>query len=346
MTIYKTCWNLFDEDLITLPAFQHTRSVMCSPSADLRSRIDVVRSNVKADLDLERRKLKDDESWGGRTLTNCKVIRRVSCLRVLVDIPGLASKVSTDGLSLAVTISGAFVSRANTLERHRILIVSEWIIDDTEVGHLINHNKLYYIRYFPTIDIRFEHAGCKLRPLALLDDGRDFIFEPNTLETLSTYAHLVDEKLSRVFVRKDSDFPIKLSKKTKLGRVVDNDFEVTNCYMVAPENDQLAVKVLKRRPNWFRNNIKRVIAGAAVFGAAISPTDTDLGSEIIHPTGVTNHGNSEAISAIGNVIEQFSSLWKDTGNVSIPENEYMDIPLVDNWRDIYKLGQAKVYPVG
>ena len=24
----------------------------------------------------------------------------------------------------------------------------------------------------------------------------------------------------------------------------------------------------------------------------------------------------------------------------------MDIPLVDNWRDLYKAGQAKVYPVG
>lgn len=47
------------------------------------------------------------------------------------------------------------------------------------------------------------------------------------------------------------------------------------------------------------------------------------------------------------VCEDFPNLWKDTGNVvGIPENQFMEIPLVDNWRELYKPGQARVYPVG
>ena len=41
-------------------------------------------------------------------------------------------------------------------------------------------------------------------------------------------------------------------------------------------------------------------------------------------------------------MEGFPSLWKDTGNVTnVPESEWMDIPLVDNWKEVYKAGQAK-----
>ena len=38
------------------------------------------------------------------------------------------------------------------------------------------------------------------------------------------------------------------------------------------------------------------------------------------------------------------NLWIDKGNVAkVPEKDWMEIPLVDNWRDMYKAGQARVY---
>lgn len=54
-----------------------------------------------------------------------------------------------------------------------------------------------------------------------------------------------------------------------------------------------------------------------------------------------------ATHAIGSVVGAFPNLWKDTGNViNVPEDQWMEIPLVDNWRDFYKAGQARVYAIG
>ena len=56
-------------------------------------------------------------------------------------------------------------------------------------------------------------------------------------------------------------------------------------------------------------------------------------AEIVHSTGVTIY-NSGALSipALTKAVEAFPNLWKDTGNVAnIPESEWIDIPLVDNW---------------
>ena len=44
-------------------------------------------------------------------------------------------------------------------------------------------------------------------------------------------------------------------------------------------------------------------------------------------------------------MEAYPNLWKDIGNVNIPEDQWMKIPLVDNWEQIYKAGQSRVYPV-
>ncbi len=47
------------------------------------------------------------------------------------------------------------------------------------------------------------------------------------------------------------------------------------------------------------------------------------------------------------VVDKFPNLWKDTGNVvGVPESQHMEIPLLDNWEELYKPGQARVYPLG
>lgn len=74
---------------------------------------------------------------------------------------------------------------------------------------------------------------------------------------------------------------------------------------------------------------------------------TPVATEEIHATGVTVHGTPEARSSLSAVVTGFPDLWQDTGSVkNIPESEWMDIPLLDNWRDLYKPGQARVYPLG
>ena len=176
-----------------------------------------------------------------------------------------------------------------------------------------------------------------------LPENRDLFFEPHTLDTLSAYAHIVDHDTSAVFVRNDTDRPITLPRKQKLGEISELDDSATDCYAIDPSNHDLASKTPKRRPNWVKSGFRRMVAAAAAFSAAMSPEV----SEIVHPTGVTIHGEPAARASIAATVEAFPSLWQDTGNVvNVPESEFMDIPLVDNWRELYKPGQARVYPLG
>ena len=169
----------------------------------------------------------------------------------------------------------------------------------------------------------------------------DFIFEPQTLDSLLAYAHIVDYTMSKVFVRNNSNRPVILSKNQKLGKVID--YDGSECYSVQLSNHDLAAKSPKRQPNWIRTNIRRLIAGAAAFTAALTPAM----EETVHPTGVIIHGAPAARTAISATVDAFPTLWQDTGNVvNVPESEWMDIPLVDNWEKIYKPGQARVYPLG
>ena len=172
-----------------------------------------------------------------------------------------------------------------------------------------------------------------------LPAGRDFLFEPQSHTTLSVYTHIVDEKMSSVFVQNDTDRPITLPKHVKLGHVME--YEENGCYAIDSDHQELAVKPPKRR-NWFKKALRGAMATAAAFGAAIAPAP----QEFVHPTGVTIHGTPATTAAIANVVDQFPNLWKDTGQVNLPESESMDIPLVDNWKDLYKPGQARVYPLG
>lgn len=74
-----------------------------------------------------------------------------------------------------------------------------------------------------------------------------FCLNQKTLDTLSVYAHIVDHNVSKIFVRNDSDKPIALQRKQKLGHITDYDASAY-CYSVQPENHDLAAKAPKRQP--------------------------------------------------------------------------------------------------
>ena len=64
-----------------------------------------------------------------------------------------------------------------------------------------------------------------------LPDDRDLLFESQTLDALSVYAHIVDHEVFKVFVRNGSDKLITLPRKQKLGRITDYDAS-SYCYAV------------------------------------------------------------------------------------------------------------------
>ena len=194
----------------------------------------------------------------------------------------------------------------------------------------------------PHTDIKVL-VQARRKPLRDLPADRDFIFEPAQHDSLSVCAHIVDHTMSEILVRNDTDQPITLPKRTKLGRVVE--YEAQGCYAVEADVQDLAHRPAKAtQTSWIKKTVAAAMAVAAAFNAATTLPQT----EVAHPTGVIMYDSgSTAIPSLSAAVEAFPSLWKDTGNViNVPESEWMDIPLVDNWRDLYKPGQAKVYSVG
>lgn len=185
-------------------------------------------------------------------------------------------------------------------------------------------------------------TGPRHRSLDLPHD-REFLFEPEKVDKLSAYAHVVDCDMSHIIVRNDSEEQIKLPRNVKLGKVIE--YEAAGCFPVEAFHSDLAVRPPRKNTNWVKSNLRRLVAAAAAFSAAI-PNTPAPDTETVHNTGVTIHGSPQSRSLLGSVVDKFPSLWQDTGNVTnVPESQWMDIPLVDNWQDLYKPGQARVYPV-
>lgn len=47
------------------------------------------------------------------------------------------------------------------------------------------------------------------------------------------------------------------------------------------------------------------------------------------------------------MVEGYPNLWTDNGNVvDVPEEQWMEIPLLNNWPDLYNPRQVRVYPLG
>ena len=69
------------------------------------------------------------------------------------------------------------------------------------------------------------------RPLSLPID-RDFIFEPNILNTLLVYIYVVNYNMSEVFIRNNTDYEITLPRRTRLGNVTE--YDTTGAFVVDP----------------------------------------------------------------------------------------------------------------
>lgn len=182
-----------------------------------------------------------------------------------------------------------------------------------------------------------------IKDMALPND-RDLIFGTEQLDALTLSAHTVDHNLTHIVVRNDTDLPAILPRHTRLSRVLE--YEAAECFQIDAKHTTLADKLPKkdRSKFWVKRAFQGLLGTAAAFSAATAPNDT----ETVHVTGAIIYGSiTTATQAISDVVKAFPNLWKDTGNViNVPEDQYMEIPLVDNWRDLYKAGQARVYPVG
>ena len=179
-----------------------------------------------------------------------------------------------------------------------------------------------------------------------LPAGRDFLFEPKRQPKLTMYTHIVDCNISQVIVQNDGSTPIVLLKNTKLGEVHDHD--IVEAYKVEPSDNwsTVAVEAASKKPqesepdDKARKSFRELLTSESNRNVVCKPhLEQKLSNH------VTVYGEKDSISELANVVPAYPELWKDTGNVNIPESQYMEIPLKDNWREMFKPGQAKIYPV-
>ena len=133
-----------------------------------------------------------------------------------------------------------------------------------------------------------------------------------------------------------------------MGHAIKNESELTEFYAIDPDEYILTAKTPKRRPNWFKTNIRKVVDVIAVFSAVFSATSfPDDPQEFTHNSGAIIYGNADALTAIAITIKRYFILRKNTGNViNIPENEFMDNFFVEKWKKLYKPNQTRLYPIG
>lgn len=176
-----------------------------------------------------------------------------------------------------------------------------------------------------------------------LPNDRDFLFEPryNNItkrlqQTGSIYAHIVDANITHVQVHNSSNHPFVIPGNTRLGILVEYDAD--GCYLVDSDAHGLA-----GADNHEYNQPLKSIP----LICATTNNELHVGSkETKLQNGVTIYGTRQDVEQLAAVINEFPDLWKDRGQANVPQNDWMSIPLVDDWMDKYTPGTAKVYPVG
>ena len=175
----------------------------------------------------------------------------------------------------------------------------------------------------------YSRAPVKVSFKGDLPQDRDMLFEP---QHTNLFAHIVDATISYVYATNASSEPMVIPAKCRLGYVTDCTAD--GYFLASPTDADLAVC---GDPKANRPKLKEVLA-----------FHTGIENELKLDSGVTVYGeDSNTAAQIAAVADAYPDLWIDKGNVAnVPEGEWMKIPLVDNWQDVYKPANVKVYPLG
>ena len=181
------------------------------------------------------------------------------------------------------------------------------------------------------------------------------LFEPIVKQKVSVFAHIVNHSMEAIYVQNDSDSDVILPRNTRIGNIIE--YEADGCFLASVNDCEIALKPAKKTKTtgWVRQAWKGVLAAAAT--TAVYQITTDSLNNVIQPNSTqlesklsnwaTGYGDQPTIKAFNKVVDDYPDLWIDHGNTAnIPESEWMEIPLVNNWMELYKPGQARVYPVG
>jgi hypothetical protein len=141
----------------------------------------------------------------------------------------------------------------------------------------------------------------------------DYVFEPQAIQLFPArvYATAIDHKVGAVRVRNDSDKPIRIQARARLGRAIPMD--VQNIYHLDATDYPLA---------------------------AAPDLRTFVEKEAKTIQGVTVYGNAQRRSQLTETVESFPDIWVDRGRTArIPQEYWMPIELKDGWQQATTLSE-------
>ena len=185
----------------------------------------------------------------------------------------------------------------------------------------------------------------------LLND-RDLLFESDNISIeLTVYAHIVNHARSEVLIYNESEHSMILLQKTHLEQVVE--YKADSCYSAHLNISLLAIRESHSRDNesWICRSFWSILISVAAFNVVTNDVFTvnslslsELSTETLLMNEITVYSGTSTLYQITEVISQYPQLWEDWGNiVNVSESEWMNISLFDNWRELYKAEQVKVY---
>ena len=231
------------------------------------------------------------------------VLAGVNLLAAEAFVINLAKKTAIISSCKGIAIDLAVTPRSNERLQKSILLAESTVIPP--------HTRA---------SVRVNYAGS-------LPQNRDMLFEPTHA---NFFAHVVDAQMFWIYANNATSVPIVISAKVKLGNLVECATDgyfltlLTDANLALRGNQKLAA----------RARLKKVLAH-----------HTSISEELKLASGVTVYDSDpEAGRQIAAVADSYPELWVDNGNVAdVTEEEWMKIPLINNWQDVYKPANAKVY---
>ncbi|RKF55679.1 hypothetical protein OnM2_088033, partial [Erysiphe neolycopersici] len=179
--------------------------------------------------------------------------------------------------------------------------------------------------------------------------NHDLLYEPQTQNILTSFPQVISGECNSVLVQNDNSNEQVIPAYHLMGHIVDTEINL----MIAVTESE----VYHLMPSPVKNAslpillVKGTLAMASA-NLGMCTLDTKSNTNIRRhesklPNGVTIFGNFEEQELLKELVDEFKVIWTDRGCFAKPPNDHqMTIELKENWEELYKPGQARVYKQG
>lgn len=127
-------------------------------------------------------------------------------------------------------------------------------------------------------------------------DNRNFLFHLAAQTNLTLFAHIIDHETSKVLVRNTSNRPLRVSRRQKLGHIVNIRYD--NCFLADADSAFQSATVPSRIQPLFEQE------------PSLAPNPTEYSMETKLHNGVRVYGDPHAVAQLAQLVADYSSIWE------------------------------------